>query len=432
MNDKFNVIGKFESSLEKIGLKQKTDFVTWALFLTTLVVVLISLTSAIFPVFITSSFGDYENLIGIDIFETGIWALPLLATNSIILVLGVLYKKKSLPNIIKKSINFIFRFEVSSKVAFFVILIVIGFYILFSVNELFNGVYFEDYDVRVKAWIENFSVTEIGEEGGGYYLMVFFLKSSDLIFENDKVIPFLASIALLIVTYAFTTEIAKKRFAGIVAMVIVLQSGIFLIYDKSVSYPNFWILFYVLSLYLIIKKIPLSPIAYLASLLTKIFTIIFLPMTLFFIFRTNFTRKKKIRIILFYGILLILIWGFGEFLGGAQVDTNFMERALDVASRELEIDKFWSGFSHFYNSFRFDGLVLLFILPCIVGLFFVSRGGIPHADSIMFLILAMLISAPFIAGLTGTLNTPYRFLPLVVFFAIGVGVLLSKRVKAVS
>jgi len=161
--------------------------------------------------------------------------------------------------------------------------------------------------------------------------MVFFLKSSDLIFENDKVIPFLASIALLIVTYAFTTEIAKKRFAGIVAMVIVLQSGIFLIYDKSVTYPNFWILFYVLSLYLIIKKIPLSPIAYIASLLTKIFTIIFLPMTLFFIFRTNFTRKKKIRIILFYGILLISIWGFGEFSGGAQVDINFMERAQAIA-----------------------------------------------------------------------------------------------------
>jgi len=94
MNDKFNVIGKFESSVEKMGLKQKTDFVTWALFLTTLVVILISLTSAIFPVFITSSFGDYENLIGIDIFETGIWTFPLLATTSIILVLGVLYKKK--------------------------------------------------------------------------------------------------------------------------------------------------------------------------------------------------------------------------------------------------------------------------------------------------------------------------------------------------
>ena len=56
----------------------------------------------------------------------------------------------------------------------------------------------------------------------------------------------------------------------------------------------------------------------------------------------------------------------------------------------------------------------------------------PHADSIMFLILAMLLSAPIIVGFLGTSNTPYRFLPLVVFFAIGVGILFSKRVKAVS
>jgi len=341
-------------------------------------------------------------------------------------------KKKSLPNIIKNSIDFIFRFEVSSKVAFFVLLTLIGFYILFSVNELFDGFYFDDYDVRVKAWIDNFSVTEVGDEGNAYFLMVFFLKSSDLIFENDKVIPFLTSIALLIVTYFFTTEITKKRFAGIVAMVIVLQSGIFLMYDTSVSYPNFWILFYVLSLYLIIKKTPLSPVAYLISILTKFFTMIFLPMTLFFIYRTNFTRKKKIRIILYYGIILISFWGFVEFSDVVQEESNDSEELQPAIIREFEAHKFWYGFTDFYNSFRFDGLVLLFILPCIVGLFFASRGGIQHADSIMFLILAMLLSAPIIAGPTGILNTPYRFLPLVVFFAIGVGVLLSKKVKVES
>ena len=199
--------------LKKNLHEKKLSFFTWALFLTTLVLVLISLISVIFPAFIVNASGDFDNQIAIDIFETGVWTFPLLATNSIILVLCVLYKKNLLPKIIKKSIDFIFKFEVSSKVAFFVLLILIGFYILFSVNELFDGFYFEDYDVRVKAWIDNFSVTEVGEEGSGYYLMVFFLKASDQIFGNDKVIPFLASIALLIVTYAFTTEIAKKRFA---------------------------------------------------------------------------------------------------------------------------------------------------------------------------------------------------------------------------
>ena len=398
----------------------------------TLVTVLISLIPAVFPAFVQRSLGEFDDQIGISPFETGIWTFPLLTTGSIILVLGVLYKKKLLPNIIKKSIDFIFKFEVSSKVAFFVITILIGFYILFSVNELLEGTYQPDYYVRVKSWIDNYSVTEVGNWGLGYHVMIFFIKSSVQIFGNDKVVPFIASIALLVLTYLITLEIAKKRFAGIVAMVIVLQSGIFLIYDTSVAYPNFWILFYLLSLYLIFKRISLSPIFYLASILSKMMTVAFLPMTLFFIYRTNLPKKKKIQIIVYYGIVLISFLGF-LFVTGTNL---FLTEFEKETTPQLEPDKvnreFWIGFTALYSSFRFDGLVLLFLLPCTIGLFFVSRNGVPHSDSIMFLIMSMLLSAPFVAGFSDSINVPYRFLPLVVFFAMGVGVLLSKRVKVGS
>jgi len=411
---------------------QKTGFVTWVVFLATLVTVLISLIPAVFPAFVQRSLGEFDDQIGISPFETGIWTFPLLTTTSIILVLGVLYKKKLLPNIIKKSIDFIFKFEVSSKVAFFVITILIGFYILFSVSELLDGTYLPDYHARVKSWIDNYSVTEVGNWGLGYHVMIFFIKSSVQIFGNDKVVPFIASIALLVLTYLITLEIAKKRFAGIVAMVIVLQSGIFLIYDTSVAYPNFWILFYLLSLYLIFKRISLSPIFYLASILSKIMTVAFLPMTLFFIYRTNFPKKKKIQIIVYYGIVLISFLGFlvvtGTSLSGTQLGEDMTPQ---LRSDKVNFREFWTGFTAFYSSFRFDGLVLLFLLPCTIGLFFVSRNGVPHSDSIMFLIMSMLLSAPFVAGFSDSINVPYRFLPLVVFFAMGVGVLLSKRVKAV-
>ena len=42
-------------------------------------------------------------------------------------------------------------------------------------------------------------------------------------------------------------------------------------------------------------------------------------------------------------------------------------------------------------------------------------------------IAGMLLIAPIIMGFTTHTNQPYRFVPLVVFFAIGVGVLLSRR-----
>jgi len=286
-----------------------TSFVTWAVFLATLVVALISLTSVIFPALVIRSFGEFENSIGINPFETGIWAFPFLAVNSFVLVVLLMYKKKLLPSKIKKSINFIFRFEVSQKVAFFVIIILLGFYITFSVEELFNGKYFSDYYQRTQPWIDNYTITEIGDGGVGYHVTLFFLKASDQIFDNDKVYPFIASIALLILTYTITTEITKKRFAGIVAMIIVLQSGVFLMYDTSVAYPNFWIVLYLFSLYLILKTNLLSPISYVASALSKMLTVVFLPMTLFFIYRTNTTRKKKIKMLVYYGIVLTILIG---------------------------------------------------------------------------------------------------------------------------
>jgi len=40
----------------------------------------------------------------------------------------------------------------------------------------------------------------------------------------------------------------------------------------------------------------------------------------------------------------------------------------------------------------------------------------------------MLLSGPLIDGFSAYIVTPYRFLPLIVFFAMGVGVLLSRKV----
>ena len=71
---------KKETSLRKIS------FVTWIVFLTTLVFTLINLTSAIFPAFLLISLGGTENT-EVNPFEIGIWGFPLLITNFIIFAL---------------------------------------------------------------------------------------------------------------------------------------------------------------------------------------------------------------------------------------------------------------------------------------------------------------------------------------------------------
>ena len=406
--------------IKNVKSEHKTSLVSLIIFLITLVVVIFSLMSVVFPALFIRTLSVIDNNLGINPFELGIWTYPLLITNFIIFGLMILYFKKKLPTIITKSIKFIFNFEISSKLAFFVIVIIIGIYITASVGELFNGRFLSDFYERGESFLENYDFTTIGEGGLNKHFGLFLTSSSMHLFGNYKVIPFIASVSLLVLTYLVTFEITQKRFAGIVAMLIVLQSGIFLFYDTTVVYPNFWVVFYLLSLYLVYKKWPLSPISYILSVTTKGLTAIFYPMTLFFIFRANITKQKKIRLAISYGIIVLLSGAIIFFM-----DLNLGPSSVPFS--EFNSHDFWMGFSAFSSSLRADGVVLLFLLPLTVGLFLASRKQVLHADSIMFFILTMLLLGPLLLAFSDHHNVPYRFIPLIVFFAIGVGVLLSKR-----
>jgi len=366
--------------------------------------------------------GGFDDNVGIEPFEFGIWFYPLLITNFIILALGLLHFKNKLPHFITESLKFLFNFEISSKVAFLVIIVLIGVYITTSVSELFNGDFLPDYGLRAKAELENYDVTTIGEGRFDRHLGYFLTTSSMHIFGNYKVIPFISSISLLVLTYFVTFEISKKRFAGIVAFVILLQSNIFLFYDTTVVYPNYWIVFFLLSIYLVYKKWPLSPILFILAMTSKGLSAMFFPTTLFFIFRAKITKQQKIRLTISYGII-VLLGVIIVFLIGINLAPD------EVPFTGFKSHDFWGGFSAMNSALRTDGLVLLFILPLIVGLFLVSRNGFKQADSIMVFILTNLLLLPFLVGFSDHHNVPYRLIPLIVFFAIGVGVLLSKRIN---
>ena len=133
--------------------------------------------------------------------------------------------------------------------------------------------------------------------------------------------------------------------------------------------------------------------------------------------------QKKVKSVIFYAIILIAVVAFIS-----TVETRNLEN-FDVNLGVFSAHDFWDGFASLYASLRFDGLVLLFLLPLAFGLFHAARKGIAHADSIMFLILGMLLSSPLIYGLSNFIIVPYRLIPLIVFFAIGVGLLLSRNVS---
>ena len=350
-----------------------------------------------------------------DPFETGVWSGGIIIASIITFGLTFLYFKNKLPEFLENLFSKLFSFEISQKVTLIVMTVLLIIYIAASFPELSEQEIFEDY-TGVKNRLDKWSPNEIVNSFEPH-VRYFFLKASIEIFGNERVIPLLASAALLIVTYFFTKTITQKRFAGIVSVIILMQSSVFLTYDTTVSYTNFWIMFYLLSLYLVYRFWPLSPISYLLSMPSKALTAAFLPMTIYFILRSEISKKQKI---LTAGITggIILAGGLASISGVS---------ATQETEEEFSEKEFWMGFTSFSYQLRSDGLVLLFMIPLMVGLFLVSKSGIKHGESIMVLVSGMLLIAPILTGFTNQTNQPYRWVPIIVFFAVGVGVLLSKR-----
>jgi len=389
-------------------------------FLFTLGIILLSLVSIIFPALIISLTSVHESTL--DSFEMGPLTFPLLVSSFVLLGCGLAYYKKWLPSTVSKPIEYFLNFEISRRIAFLVAIVLLSIYIGLTVGELSlnEEEQWPDYEVLkegLKIWPSGESENVYIQEQNDRYVRMFLLSASQNILQNIKILPFVASILLVIVTYFITLQISGKRFAGIISMVVLLQSYTFLKYDTIAVYENFWVLFYILSLYTVYKRWYISPFSYILSFFTKAFTAFFFPLSLFFIYRANIAKRRKIIITISYGVIL----GVSAVI--LLVDDGVYDDVLHV-----DFTEFWIGFTAWSNQMRFDFLIILSILPLIVGLFFTSRRGIKEADAILVLIMGSLLAGPVLASLTDFYYIrPYHHMPLIVFFSMGVGIFLSRN-----
>ena len=68
------------------------------------------------------------------------------------------------------------------------------------------------------------------------------------------------------------------------------------------------------------------------------------------------------------------------------------------------------------------------LLPISIGLFFLARNQLKEADSILFLIFGTIFAGPILTMSTSFYEIlPYRYVPLIVFVAIAIGLFFSKR-----
>ena len=393
------------------------------IFIATIIIILLLYTPIVFPALFSSIVGSYSDTIN-NPFEFGHQTSILIISNIIILGFGFAYYKKKLPNQLQDIIERIRSFEISKKNTLVIFIIIMGIYIGFSSPELFlnEKLQFDDYIIVEEAlelWPDGESDNPYVQEQNDRYVRMFLLDISLDIFQNIKFLPFIASIMVASFTYLLTTQICQKRFAGIISMIVLLQSNIFLKYDTIAVYENFWVLFYLISLYVIKRGWFLSPIFYVLAVFTKAYVAPFFIMTLFTTYRSKISTRIKLTILLSYVIIVLVV-----------IVSIFAGETLYPQVFEMDPSRFLLGFAATAFQFRSDLFILVMLLPISIGLFVLARNRFQEADSVLFLIFGTIIAGPILVMVTYFYEIlPYRLVPLIAFLAIGIGLFFAKKTK---
>ena len=400
---------------------ENSQKVSYVVFFCALVAVLLILTTVIFPALFSSSFGKYsENL---NAFELGHQSIFLIVSNVVIFGFGIACYKKKIPSLISDGIEKIRAFEISKKVALISLAVILAVYVGLSTPELFlnEGDLWNDYTAvllpGLEIWPSGESDDVYIKEQNTRYVRMFLLDISLDIFQNIKLLPFIASILVVVFTYLITVEFCGKRFAGIISVIILLQSYTFLKFDTIAVYENFWVLFFLISLYVIQKKWFLSPVFFVLAFFTKAYVAPFFIMTLFTTYRSQISRRTKIAILISYVIVVVLV--IALVFAGDSVYSDVLE---------INNSKFILGFQSISSQLRFDFFFIMTLLPMTVGLMLLSKNNLKHADSILILIFGTIIAGPLLVMSTYEYEIlMYRHVLLLVFFSIGIGMLFSKK-----
>jgi hypothetical protein len=390
-------------------------------FFFTLIVVLMVLAAIIFPGLYHSFFGGHSIPLETP-FELGHKAYLLIISNIALLSFGLIYYKNKFPALNLK-IDHIRSFEISKKISIITIIIILGTYAGISSPELFLSEAEEwgDYlllEEALELWPDGQTDDPYLSEQLDRYVRMALLDASVKIFQNIKILPFFASILVVFFTYLLTVQFTGKRFAGIIAMLVLLQSHIFITFDTIAVYENFWVLFFMISVYAVRRKWVLSPLFYILAVFTKAYAAPFFIMTLYSTYRSEIAKRKKYLIFASY-IAIIILAIFVIFLG----------KSIYTDVVEIDSSKFLLGFADTAMQFRYDTLFTILLLPVTVGLYFLSKTN-SNTDTIHSLIAGTIIFSPILITFTYFYEIlPYRFVPTIVFFAIAVALFFSKKSK---
>jgi hypothetical protein len=385
------------------------------MFILTLCITCFSFIPIIFPKFLLSVVNDYQNP-AYDAYEIGKFG-PLVIIINIFLVILLLFFKYGNSSKTSKLLESISKYEISRKTTIVILVAIFIGYVYYSWDELFTEEYLLTDYYDVKEALEDVRLIFDNGHWNFFFLRHVLLKISIEIFGNIRILPFISSCTLLLFTYLFTREITKKRLSGVLSMIILLQSNLFLLFDTLSTYETFWITFYLVSIYVMLKKPRLSFILFIMSLLTKALSALFLPISLYLISQLPISGRAKLQSIVIYTLPFLI----------ALFILQYFDIFVVSDYTYFNLRNFWTSISSFAIATRFDGLILSIFFPTILGLYLQSKGQNNYSTFLLFSISIMLITPWILHSTIGYTNQPYRLISLVVFFAISFGTLFRNK-----
>jgi hypothetical protein len=314
----------------------------------------------------------------------------------------------------------IYNFEIKKLHAFLLLcgIILISILIqLHPLNTVESGHDYQNVLPQVQAWnyqhiFDHFDL----------HVLYGLLSLSNNYLHNIRLVPFISSLAILVINYFFTVKVSHKRISGIIATAILASSRLFIAYDASATYTTFWFLFYLLSIYVLYTKFWYTSILFfILGFFSKTMVVLFIPMSMYVILKSNLKPlHKKILLLTYAGIVAGVAVIYFSGINITYTDFHFtFEKLIDGTT------DWW------VYLFHTDRWIVMIIPLTIFSMYIVGRKGHPHGHTIFVLMMGMILTSVLMAGVTDMTNQPYRFIPLISYFSMAVGIMFGKKLKKI-
>ena len=302
------------------------------------------------------------------------------------------------------------------KTAFVAVLLITATYTIITIPEVkpYSDVKYPDYLLNVYPYLRDCQLDEIPERGSELLRapLKWYSICASYKLGNENIIPFIFSILTLPLTYRLGYVMSGKHLVGIIAMLFVLSSVTFTRWDTSATYDQSWSLFLVTALNLLYVKPSLAPVSYLASIAGKTLAFVYMPMYLYHVVRQNGLHgiMFNLTIILTPLILItLLVINIETLLGTSLI---------------FDYNKMFEGSWKWIFYFAED-LHIMIGTPIMLAMLWIMHKKIRNADVVFWWCVGIILTVPLIMGFTTQLIHPYRFVPFVIFYSIGMAMIIN-------